>query len=109
MAYWCLTLKANVFPVCTKARTVQPAADQPLINGLEDTHVNCLAVVHGAYRRYTNMQRHTQICKKESQCFHRKTHGLYTMWDDYTNRSGTCALTLCNGKDKIPLLQEFPV
>lgn len=42
----CSTLKADVFPVGPIARTVQPAADEPLVNGLEDTHVDRLAVVH---------------------------------------------------------------
>lgn len=42
----CFTLKAYVFPVGPIARTVQPAANQPLVNGLEDTHVDRLAVVH---------------------------------------------------------------
>lgn len=53
-----LTLKADVFPVRPKARTVQPAAGQPLINGLEYTHVDCLAIVHMACREHThtNMQ-----------------------------------------------------
>lgn len=44
--YRCFTLKADVFPVGPIARTVQPAANQTLVNGLEDTHVDCLAVVH---------------------------------------------------------------
>lgn len=50
----CLTLKADVLPVCPIARTVQPATNQPLVNGLEDAHVDCLAVLHRACIRHTD-------------------------------------------------------
>lgn len=101
-----LTLKANVLPVRTIARTVQSAANQPFINGLQDTHMNGLAVIHWAYetQKNTNMQRETLWLNKN-------THVFYACYHDCTSipHTETQTLTLCNGKDKIPLLQEFPV
>lgn len=100
--YRCLTLKADVFPVRPIARTVQPAANQPLINGLEDTHVDCLAVVHVAYRKT-----HTHTNKQQRKTLRGFTPGgMITQTGPPTH---THTLTLRDGEDQISLLQEFPV
>lgn len=52
---------------------------------------------------------HTQICKSEIQWFIRNTHEFFYWRYDSTNRPSKHTLTLCDGKDQIPLLQEFPV
>lgn len=61
----CLTLKANVFPVYAIPWTVQLAANQLLINGLEDTHVDRLAVVNRACVKKSK----THMCKRPNFCF----------------------------------------
>lgn len=47
------TLKSDVFPVGSVTRTIQPASQQPFVDGLEDSQVNRLAVVHLTYRQHT--------------------------------------------------------
>ncbi len=100
----CFTLKADVFPVCPIARTVQPAANQPLINRLKDTHMDGLVIVHMTYRKHTHKK-----CKTENQGFIRIIHEFHTWWHYYINRPCKHTLTLCDGEDQIPLLQQFPV
>lgn len=82
-----------------KARTVQPAANEPLVNGLQNAHVDCLAVVHVACRKH----RHTRIFKKKI------LNLLCTANTRMSTQTGQHTLTLCDGKDQIPFLQELPV
>lgn len=51
----------------------------------------------------------TQICRSETQWFIRNTREFHTWRDDYINVPSKHTLTLCDGKDQIPLLQELPV
>ena len=105
--YMHLTLKANVLPVWTIARAVQPAANQPFINGLQDTHVHGLAVIHWAYKTQTQIWKEKLVVRWKHSWVLRLVAWLFK--HTLQTHAETQTLTLCNGKDKIPLLQEFPV